>query len=115
MLKKILGEEPQTPLQTHATLFRSYYTHKYWKKQYQNIPATKYTILHASSLQNIMQTIESQVLPLYLTLALTPHPHFFFFFFFFLLFKKFVAVENKYSVLDLPGNKFSGRVRDENK
>ena len=49
---------------------------------------------------------------LYLTLALPPPP---LFFFFFLLFKKFVAVENKYSVLDLPGNKFSGRARDENK
>ena len=56
-----------------------------------------------------MQTMESQVLPLYLTLALTPP-----IFFFFLLLKKFVAVENKYSVLDLPGNKFSGPVRDEN-
>ena len=33
------------------------------KKQYRNIPATKYTILHASSLQNVMQTTESQVLP----------------------------------------------------
>ena len=98
----------------HKHLLRSYYTNKYWKKQYQNIPATKYTILHASCLQNVMQTIESQVLPLYLTLALTPPPlpHFFFFF---LLFKKIVAVENKYSVLDLPGNKFSGQVRDENK
>ena len=34
---------------------------------------------------------------------------------FFCFFKKFVAVENKYFVLRLPGNKFSGRVRDENK
>ena len=32
-----------------------------------------------------------------------------------LLFQKFVAVENKYSVPGLPGNKFSGRARDENK
>ena len=30
-------------------------------------------------------------------------------------FSKIVAVENKYSVLGLPGNKFSGRARDENK
>ena len=29
--------------------------------------------------------------------------------------KKLVAVENKYSVHGLPGNKFSGRARDENK
>ena len=64
-----------------------------------------------SSLQNVMQNIESHVLPP----LLIPPPLFFFFFFFFLLFQKFVAVENKYSVLSLPGNKFSGRVRDENK
>ena len=38
----------------------------------------------------------------------TPHPPF-------LLFKKIVVVENKYAVLDLPGNKFSGRAHDENK
>ena len=39
--------------------------------------------------------------PLYQTLALTP------LFSFFLLFQKFVAVENKYSVLGLPGNNLS--------
>ena len=50
-----------------------------------NIPATRYTILHASSLQKVMQNIE---IPLYLTLALPP-PNFFF-----LLFKKNFAVEN---------------------
>ena len=51
------------------------------KNQYQNIPATKYNILHASSLQNVMQNMESQVLPLFLTLALptpTPPPPLFF-------------------------------------
>ena len=59
-----------------------------------------------------MQTIESQVLsPLLNPRTDTPTPHFFFF----LLLKKNVAVKNKYSVLDLPENKFSGRVRDENK
>ena len=53
-----------------------------------------------------MQNIESHVLlPL-----LNPHTNFFFRFF-----TNFVAVENKYSVLGLPGNKFSGRARDENK
>ena len=36
---------------------------KYWKNHYQNIPATKYAILRASSLQNLMQNEESQVLP----------------------------------------------------
>ena len=60
-----------------------------------------------------MQNMESQVLPSLLNPRTTPH--FFLFFFFFLVFKKFVAAENKYSVLDLPGNKFSGRARDENK
>ena len=65
-----------------------------------------------------MQNMESQVLPLYLTLALPPPPHLFiylFLFFFFAKFKKIVAVENKYSVLNLPGNKFSGRALDVNK
>ena len=59
------------------------------KNQYQNIPATKYTILHASSLQNVMQNMDSQVLPPLLN-PRTNHPPLFF-----LLFKKFVAVENK--------------------
>ena len=57
------------------------------KNHYQNIPATKYVILRASSLQNVMQNMESHVLPS----LLNPPPHFF-------------AVENKYSVLGLPGN-----------
>ena len=35
--------------------------------------------------------------------------------FFLLIFQKFVAVKNKYSVLGLPGNKFSDRAHDENK
>ena len=111
LLKKSSGGRTPRPPFKHNS-FRSYYTHKYWKNQYKNIPATKNTILHASSLQNVMQNMESQVLH---PLLNTPPPHFFSFFFFFLLFKKFVAVENKYSVLDLPGNKFSGRARDENK
>ena len=42
----------------------------------------------------------------------TPPP---FFLIFVLLFQKFVSVENKYSVLGLPGNKFSGLARDEYK
>ena len=60
-------------------------------------------LLRACSLQNVMQNIESHVTP--------PPPCFFFYF----AFSKIVAVENKYSVLDLHGNKFSGRARDENK
>ena len=56
----------------------------------------------------LCKTWKARSCPLYLTLALPLPP-------FFLLFKKTVPVENKYSVLDLPGNKFSGRARDENK
>ena len=56
-----------------------------------------------------MQNMESLFLPPLLNPRTTPPP------LFFLLFKKIVAVENKYSVLDLPENKFSGRARDENK
>ena len=60
--------------------------------------------------------MESQVLPPLLIShttqppSPTPTPTIFF-----LLFKKILAVENKYSVLDLPRNKYSGRARDENK
>ena len=96
--KKVLGRSPYPP--SNTTLFRSYYTHKYWKKQYQNIPATKYTTSHASSLQNVTQTIESQVLPplLHPRTDTPPPPCFFsffnfFFFFFFLHFKKFVRLK----------------------
>ena len=60
-----------------------------------------------------MQNIESHALPPLVNPRTTPPP--FFYFFFFLLFQKFVVVENKYSVLGLPGNKFSRRARDENK
>ena len=116
--KKVRGRTPRHPPPFKHNSFRSYYTHKYWNNQYKNwnnqyknIPATKYAILHASSLQNVMQNMKNQVLPPLLNPRTTPPP----FFFFFLLFKKFVAVENKYSVLDLPGNKFSGQARDENK
>ena len=104
----LLKKSPPRPPFKHNS-FRSYYTHKYWKNQHQNIPATKYTILHASSLQNVMQNmLNPRTTP-------PPPPPSFLFNFFFLLFKKFVAVENKYSVLDLPENKFSGRACDENK
>ena len=51
------------------------------KNQYLNIPATKCAILRASSLQNVMQNIESQFLPPLLNLALPPPPPIFFFFF----------------------------------
>ena len=58
-----------------------------------------------------MQNIENHVLPPLLNPRTKPP----FFFFLFLLFQKFVVVKNKYSLLGLPGNKFSGRERDENK
>ena len=55
--------------------FRSYYTHKYWKNHYQNIPATKYAMLRAISLQNVMQNIESNALsPLLNPCTNTNHP-----------------------------------------
>ena len=71
--KKSSGGGPLDPPFKHNS-FRSYYTHKYWTNQYQNIPATKYTILHASSLQNVMKTWKARFCPLYLTLALPPPP-----------------------------------------
>ena len=65
----------------------------------------------------LCKTWKARSCPLYLILAQPPPPppppNLVFFFFWFL--KKIVAVENKYSVLDLPRNKFSGRARDENK
>ena len=64
--------------------------------------------------KTLCKTWKANSCSLYLTRALPPPP-LFFFFFFCLLFKKIVAVENKYSVLDLPENKFSGRARDGNK
>ena len=63
------------------------HVHKYWKNHYQNIPATKYAILRAGSLQKVMQNIESHVLPPLLNPRTNPPPP----------------------------RKFSGRVRDENK
>ena len=51
---------------------------------------------------------ENHVRPLYLTFAL--NPPLFFLFLYFLLFQKFVAIENKYSVLGLPGNKTAEHV-----
>ena len=61
-----------------------------------------------------MQNMESQVLPPLLNPRTYPPPPLLPVPLFFLLFKKFVAVENKYSVRNLPGN-FSGQARDENK
>ena len=49
------------------------------KNHYQNIPATKYAILPASNLQNVMHNIESLVLPPLLNPSTNP-PLFFFFF-----------------------------------
>ena len=69
------------------------------KNQYQNIPATKYTILHASSLQNVMQNMESQFLPPLLNPRTTPPPppppNFFFF-----AFKKYL-LRLKINILSL--------------
>ena len=80
------GKTPRPPPPFKHNSFRSYYTHQYWRNQYKNIPATKYIILHASSLQNVMQNMESQVLPPLLNPRTTPPPHFYFFFLFFFFF-----------------------------
>ena len=78
----------------------------------ENIKETKNALLCASCLQRVMQNIESNVLsPLLNPRTLTPTPVFSLF----LLFQKKKIIENKYGVLGFPGNKFSGRVRDENK
>ena len=92
--KKSSGGGPLDPPPFKQNSFRSYYTHKYWKNHYQNIPATKYAILRTSSLQNVMQNIESHVLPPLLNPRTNPPPPLpppLFF----LLFQKFVAVEKK--------------------
>ena len=65
-------------------------------------------------MQVVCKTWKARSMPPLLNPRTTPPP-FFLLFSFLLFIKKFVAVENKYSVLDLPGNKFSGRARDENK
>ena len=70
--EKNSGEDPQIPFKQNS--FRSYHTHKYWKNHYQNIPATKYVILRASNLQNVMQNIESHVLPPLLNPRANPPP-----------------------------------------
>ena len=57
--KKSSGGGPLDP-PSNTTLLHP--THKFRKNQTQNIPTTKYTKLHASSLQNVMQN-KSQFLP----------------------------------------------------
>ena len=101
--KELWGKTPRPPL--NKTLFRSYYTHKYWKKSLSKHSSNLIAILRASSLQYVMQNIENHDLPPLLNPRTNPPPPFFSFFF---PFQKFVAVENKYSVLGLPGNKFPG-------
>ena len=61
--KKLLGEDPLNPPLSNTTLLDPIIHINTEKNQYQSIPATKYTILHASSLENVRQNIESQVLP----------------------------------------------------
>ena len=62
-----------------------------------------------------MQNIENNVLPPLLNPHTNPPLFFLLLLLFFMLFQKIIAVENKYSVLGLPGNKFSGQARVENK
>ena len=75
------------------------------KNHYQNIPATKYAIVRASSLQNVMQN----------TLPPPPPPSPPFFFFFFCFFKKMLRLKinilsSVYSEIN-----FLAWARDENK
>ena len=91
-VKKSSGEDPKTPFKQKS--YRSYCTHKYWKYHYQNIPTTKYAILRASSLQNVMQNIESHVLPPPLNPRTNPPPPpFSFLFFFFCFFKNLLRLK----------------------
>ena len=84
---------------------------KFWGRTPRPPPSNTTLLDHMQVVcKTLCKTWKARSCPLYSTLALPPSPPFFF-----LIFKKFVAVENKYSVLDLPGNKFSGRARDENK
>ena len=99
--KKKFWGGPYTP-PSNTTLLDPINTEKINFKTFQQLNTLYY-------MQVVCKTWKARSCPLYLTLAL---PRCFFFSFFF---KKFVAVENKYSVLDLPGNKFSSRARDENK
>ena len=66
------------------------------KNQYQNISATKYIIIRASSLQNVMQNIKPCPLPL-LNPRTNPLPHFILFYFiifiYFCLFKNLLRVK----------------------
>ena len=74
------------------------------KNQYQNIPATSYTILHASSLQNVMQNMESQVLPPLLNpRTISPPPFFFAFCFFKILLRlKINILSSIYPEINFP-------------
>ena len=86
--KKFWGRTPRPPFKHNS--FRSYYT--------RNIPATKYTILHASI--TLCKTWTARSCPLFLTLALPPPPppptHFFvclFGFFFFCCLKNLLRLK----------------------
>ena len=89
--KKVLGEDPSTPFQTH---FFYPIIHINTEKINQNISETKYAAWRASSLQNFMQNIESHDLSPLLNPRTNPSP-----FFCFCFLKKIVADENKKSVL----------------
>ena len=109
-----MGRTPRPP--SNKTLLDPIIHINTEKKSLSKHSSNQIAILRASSLQNVMQNIENHSLPPLLNLRTdTPPPplfflffyfFIFFFFFFFLLFQKCVAVENKYSVLGLPGNKF---------
>ena len=76
------------------------------KNQYHNISATKYAILHASSLcKTLCKTWKAMSCPLYLALALPPPPSHIFFFFCFLknlLRLKINILSSIYPVINFP-------------
>ena len=108
LLKKVLGEDPycRPPPPSNTTLSDSIIhinTEKINIKTFQQLN----TLYYMKVCKTLCKTWKARSCPLYLTLALTLP--------FFCFFKKIVVVENKYSVLNLSGNKFSSRARDENK
>ena len=56
--KKFWGRTPRPPTFKHNS-FRPYYTHKYWKINIKTFQQLNTLYLHASSLQNVMQNMET--------------------------------------------------------
>ena len=92
--KKSSGGRHLDPPPFKHNSFKSYYTHKYLKNQYQNISATKYIIIRASSLQNVMQNIKPCPAPLLNPRTTPPPPPFHFILFYFIIIFFFAFSKN---------------------